>query len=163
MSEPKILMENRHLIDLIKTIPIFEPFTEQELNNLLKMSKITQYRTGECIIKEGTSDTWVYFIISGQVSITKKGKKVALLQRKGDLFGEMGAINSSFRSASAHAAVKTVCLATDIFYSKTLSGNDKTAFGYVLYRIFSEILAHRLRITTNALLKAQGKINLKFW
>ena len=75
----------------------------------------------------------------------------------------MGALDSSRRSASAHALTDTVCLATDIFYIEKLTGNDKLAFGYVLYRLLAEILSRRLRQTTEALMRAKGRINLKFW
>lgn len=147
----------------LKAIPVLEPFEDQELNILLEMSKIRKYQTGECIVAEGRSDTWLYFLIQGRVKISKKGKTVTELTHKGEIFGEMGAMDSSRRSASAYAAKDTVCLATDIFYLEKLTGNDKLAFGYVFYRLMSEILSQRLRRTTDELIKAKGRVNLKFW
>lgn len=163
MQESSFLSDNTEMMDNLKKMPVLEPFEDQELQKLLEMSKIRKYRSGECIVEEGRSDTWIYFLMYGQVRISKRGKEVAVLMRKGDIFGEMGAIDSSSRSASAYAIKDTVCLATDIFYIEKLTGNDKMAFGYVLYRILSEILARRLRQTTEALIQAKGKINLKFW
>ena len=60
----------------------------------------------------------------------------------------MMVIDGSARSASAYAVDESVCLATDISYIDRLSGNDKVAFGYILYRIFAESLADRLRLTS---------------
>lgn len=163
MLETSFLDSNTSMMENLKNIPVLESFDEQELNRLLEMSKIRKYRAGECIVEEGRSDTWLYFLMYGQIRISKGGKEVAVLARKGEVFGEMGALDSSRRSASAHAITDVVCLATDIFYLEKLTGNEKLAFGYVFYRLMSEILARRLRQTTEALMKAKGRINLKFW
>ena len=87
--------------------------------------------------------------------IEKDRKELTVLDRGGDIFGEMGVIDGSARSASAYAVDKAVCLATDFSYIDRLSGNDKMAFGYMLYRIFSESLANRLRLTTEELIKVK--------
>ena len=163
MQETSFLENNPAMIENVKKIPVLEPFEEQELIKLLEMSKIRKYKAGECIVQEGRSDTWLYFLMYGQVRISKSGKEVAVLERKGDVFGEMGALDSSRRSASAFAHTDTVCLATDMFYLEKLTGNEKIAFGYVLYRLLAEILSRRLRETTEALIQAKGRINLKFW
>jgi hypothetical protein len=57
---------------------------------------------------------------------------------------------------------ETVCLATDIYYIEQLSGTEKMAFGYVIYRVFSGVLAQRLRATTNELMELKGR-SLKIW
>ena len=163
MKQSDYLEENKQIIENLRKLPVFEPFEEAELRKLLSMSKIKKYKSGEIIIKEGTRDTYIYFLVNGKVRITKRGKEVAILQHRGDIFGEMGAIDSSPRSGSVYAEEDTVCIATDIFYIDNLTGNDKIAFGYVLYRIFTEILADRLRITTKELMKLKGKKSLKFW
>jgi len=151
------------MLESLKKIPVLESFEQNDLSKLMEMSKIRKYRAGECIVEEGHSDTWLFFLMYGQVKISKNGREVAVLKRKGEVFGEMGALDSSLRSASALALTDTVCLATDIFYIEKLNGNEKMAFGYVLYRLLAEILSRRLRQTTEALVKAQGRINLKFW
>lgn len=163
MIETVFLDNNDSMLSNLKNIDVLEPFEEQELNKLLEMSKIRKYTAGECIVEEGQSDTWLYFLMFGQIKISKKGKQVIVLDRKGEIFGEMGALNSSRRSASAHAVTDTVCLATDMFYLEKLTGSEKIAFGYVLYRLLAEILARRLRQTTAALIEAKSRLNFKFW
>lgn len=163
MKESSYLENNETMLENLRSLDILEPFEDQELNNLLEMSKIRKYRAGERIVEEGRSDTWLYFLMLGRVKITKKGKEVVVLSRKGEIFGEMGAMDSSRRSASAYAVTDTVCLATDIFYIEKLTGDDKVAFGYVLYRLLADILSRRLRRTTEALIQSKGKLNLKFW
>lgn len=163
MQESTFLENNASIIDNLKSIEVLEPFEESELHKLMEMSKIRKYKAGECIVREGRTDTWLYFLVFGQIEISKKGKSITTLDKKGEIFGEMGVIDCCGRSASAHALTDTVCLATDLFYIEKLTGNDKQAFGYVLYRLLAEILSRRLRQTTSALIQAQSKINLKFW
>ena len=163
MKESAFLDKSASMLESLKNIDVLEPFEDQELYRLLEMSKIRKYKAGECIVEEGRHDTWLYFLMFGRVKISKNGKEVTVLTRKGEIFGEMGALDSSRRSASAHALTDTICLATDMFYLEKLTGNDKIAFGYVLYRLLAEILSRRLRQTTQALIEAKGRINLKFW
>ena len=163
MKETEYLKENEKIIEEIKKIPIFGPFDEEELDTLLKMSKLRVYEPGETIIKQREIDSWIYFLIYGHVSISKDGKEITKIKRRGDIFGEMRFINSAPRSASAQALANTVCLAIDADHIEKLTGDDKIAFGYVLYRIFSEILADRLRLMNEELIKVKGKDAIKFW
>jgi len=70
----------------------------------------------------------------------------------------MGIIDGSIRSASAYALDKTICLAIDIAPIDKFSGNDKITICYILYKIFSEFLANRLRQTNEELINAKEKI-----
>jgi CRP-like cAMP-binding protein len=162
MQETDFLKGNQRVLNDIKKFEIFEPFQDDELHHLMAMSKIRKYNPGEKIFVQGSADTWLYFLVYGQVRLMKDNQSVILLQRRGDIFGEMGAIECAPRSASAVAVGETVCLATDIYYIEQLSGTDKLAFGYVIYRVFAEVLAERLRTTTEALLEFKGR-SLKIW
>lgn len=162
MQETGFLIENQRLLDDIKKFDIFAPFQDDELRNLMAMSKIRKYAPGETIFEQNTSDTWLYFLIYGQVRLVRNNQPLATLKRRGDLFGEMGAMTVTPRSASALAVGETVCLATDIFYIEQLTGSEKLAFGYVVYRIFAGVLADRLRTTTNALLELKDR-SIKIW
>ncbi len=162
MKETDFLAENQRVLNDIKKFEIFEPFTEDELRNLMAMSKIRKYSPGETIFEQGSADTWLYFLIYGKVRLMKDNKPVTLLERRGDIFGEMGAIACAPRSASAKAVGDTVCLASDIYYIEQLTGTEKLAFGYVIYRVFSGVLSERLRTTTDELMELKGR-SIKIW
>ncbi|MGD9010019.1 MAG: cyclic nucleotide-binding domain-containing protein [Desulfobacteraceae bacterium] len=163
MIETSFLDNNGSMLSNLKNIDVLEPFEDQELQRLMEMSKIRKFSAGESIVKEGQTDTWLYILMFGRIKVSKNGKQVAVLDRKGEIFGEMGALNSARRSATVFAETDTVCLATDMFYLEKLTGNDKIAFGYVLYRLLSEILSRRLRQTTAALIQSKSRLNFKFW
>jgi CRP-like cAMP-binding protein len=153
MLESDYLKGNLSFLEKLRAIPTLSTFSEEELKGLLELSRIRKYEPGELILEEGFFDSWIYFLVSGKVKIVKHEEDISILQRKGDIFGEMSIINGSPRSASVYAVDKTVCLATDAAYIDRLSDNDRIAFCYILYRIFSEILADRLRLTTEELIK----------
>ena len=163
MKESPYLEDNEKILTDLKKMPIFEPLTQEDLKVFITMSKLRMYKSGETIISEGNVDRWMYFLIYGKVKITKKDKEITELRRRGDVFGEMRFIDSSPRFASAYAEGDTVCLAVDTDHIEQLSGNDRVTFGYILYRIISEILAERLRGATKELIQLKGKSNIKFW
>lgn len=158
MIESDYLKDNINYFEKLGTIPSLADFSEKDLKGLLELSKIRKYEPGELILEEGFFDCWIYFLVSGKIRVIKHDEGLSVLKRTGDVFGEMGIIDGSPRSASVYAVDTTVCLATDASYIDRLSGNDKTVFSCILYRIFSEILANRLRLTSEELIKAKEEI-----
>ncbi len=158
MIESDYLKESEELIQKLRGIPALRSFDEKDLKGVLSLSKIRKYEPAELIIEEGQHDNWVYFLVSGKVSIVKDNKELSVLDGRGDVFGEMGVIDGSARSASVYAVDEAVCLATDASYVDRLSGNDRLAFCSILYHVFAEILASRLRLTSDELIKAREEI-----
>jgi CRP-like cAMP-binding protein len=161
MIESGYLKQNPEMLRTLKKIPTFAPFDDTELQRLLSMSKVRKYRKGEMIVQEGVFESWLYFIMSGRVRIEKGGRELLVLGAKGDVFGEMAFIDGSARSASVFALEDTICMATDTFYAKELTGQDKIAFNYVIYRLVAEILAVRLRATSDELVRGRSKVSWK--
>ena len=160
MIESDYLENNEEIIRKMRNMPELDIFSEKDLEGLMKLSKIRQYNPGEIILEEGGYDCWIYYLISGKVRVMKDGEEIRVLQRTGDIFGEMGVIDGAARSATVIAVKKTSCLATDTSYIDRLTGDNKIAFGYMLYKLFSEILANRLRLTTEELIKTRERLTL---
>jgi hypothetical protein len=84
------LKDSVDIIEKIKTLPAMESFGEKDLQELLRISKIVRYAPGELIVDESSYDGWIYYLIAGRVRIAKAGNDLAVLQRTGDVFGEVG-------------------------------------------------------------------------
>jgi len=153
MIESVYLKDNVRFLEKLAEMPTLGAFSDEQIKEFLQLSKVRKYKHGELILEEGFIDSWIYFLVSGKVRIVKQGEELSMLRRTGDIFGEMSIIDGSPRSASVYAVDQTVCLVTDASYINRLSGNDRVAFCYILYRIFAEILANRLRLTTEELIK----------
>jgi CRP-like cAMP-binding protein len=162
MFESKYLKNNIQNIQRLMTIPALKHFETSNIGKLLRLSKIREYEHGELIIKEGELDPWLYFLLSGQIRIEKKGKNIATIDQKGEIFGEMRIVDSLSRSASVYAEGKTICLAVDTSAKERLVTDDgrdeKLDFLLLLYKIFAEYMSIRLRLTNDELVKAKKEI-----
>jgi len=158
VTASELLKDNDAYLRKLKGIAFLGHIEEKDFRRILKFSDVRQYKAGETILAEGSYDNWIYFLISGKVRISKAGEEISFLQRTGDLFGEMGVIDGSARSASVRAVEDTICLATDISFMDRLDRGDRTVFSAMLFQILAEILAHRLRITSEELVKAKEEI-----
>jgi len=148
VKETTYIAENTQIILLLRKINRFKVFSDEDLQSFSRLSKIREYEVGEIIIQEGTYDCWVYFLLNGSVDIIKNGQKLSHLARSGDIFGEMGIIDGSPRSANIVAATKSIVLAIDGSVLDRQIQNNDISFCYTIYRIFAEVLAIRLRDTT---------------
>jgi CRP-like cAMP-binding protein len=162
MLESRYLKDNIENIQKLLTIPALRNFEAKSLGRLLNLSKIREYEDGECIIKEGDFDPWLYFILSGKIRITKEGMEINTIDKKGEIFGEMRIIDSLSRSASVYAVGKTICLAVDTSAKNRMSlgssRDEKLDFLLLLYRIFAEYMSIRLRATNEELIAAKKKV-----
>ena len=161
MRETDYLKENQKALDLLKRIEKFQAFSDTDLGSFLEVGKLREYDPGETIIKKGETDHWVYFLVSGEVKIVKGEKTFAILKHGGDLFGEMGVIDGSPRSASVWALTKTMVLGVDCSNIDDHQKPGNAAFQYTIFRLFAESMAERLRVTSEEVLKLQAEVKEK--
>ena len=161
MQESDYLKENKKALDLLKRIKKFQAFSDDDLESFLEVGKIKSYEAGETIIKKGSKDHWVYFLISGQVKIVKGEKTFAILENSGDLFGEMGVIDGEPRSASVWALNKTMVLGLDCTGFDKKTKESTGVFLYTIFRLFAESLAERLRVTNDEVIKLHLELKQK--
>lgn len=114
------------------------------------------YREGQVIFREG-EQSWAAFLIeSGSVDIVKGAegpspKTLATIGR-GDLFGEMGLIDGSPRSATAQAAQVTV---VQVINEKEFHRLLTTAEPGLVALL--KVILRRLRATNDALVDQRGE------
>lgn len=77
---------------------------------MLNLASEETYKNGEIIFKEGTPGTWVYYIISGAIEISRtvNGKRIVFeILHEGELFGEFGFLGGIKRTGTARARGET--------------------------------------------------------
>jgi CRP-like cAMP-binding protein len=158
MTNTDSLKFNYTIIKELKEVSMLKSFEESDLKGLVGLSEIREYKPGELIFEEGSYDGCIYYLIHGKVKIVKQDKVLSVFQRTGDIFGEMGALDGSARSASVYAADHTMCLAINISDIDGLSEKDQFEFRYRIYRGFAEVLANRLRSTTEELVRTREEL-----
>ncbi len=154
----EVLSGNEEIIQKLMRIPMLKTFAEEDLEAVLRYSRLYQFEAGELIFDEGTRQKVVYYLVSGRVRIAKQGKELMVLQRTGDVFGEMGAIAGDTCSASVYAIDPTSCIEMDLSMVVDRAGQDVHLFRSMVFRGFAEILAHRLRMTTQEVLMLKKQI-----
>ncbi|CAB5090524.1 hypothetical protein D3OALGA1CA_884 [Olavius algarvensis associated proteobacterium Delta 3] len=162
MLESKYLTDDIRNIQKLMAIPALRGFETKNLGKVLRLSKIRQYEDGESIIQEGDRDRWLYFLLNGKIRIVKGGVEIAATEKTGEMFGEMTLIDNISRSASVFAVGKTVCLAVDTSGGGRSGIEDERAdFLFLIYRMFAEYLAVRLRLTNEELIQLKRKHGVK--
>ena len=122
----------------------FADFSEEELYEIFRTSSKEEFAMGDYLIREGSSGTKMYIIISGAVIVLTEteGKRVELeTLRDGSCVGEMSMIDHLPRSASVVAFKKTVALALN----ETVLRHNNPKLCLKLYRNLATTLSERLR------------------
>jgi CRP-like cAMP-binding protein len=158
MSEREFINDNSETITHLRKIPALECFSEQDLKEFVQFSEVKTYSENDVIIEENSKDDRVFYLISGKAKVVKNGRELIILRRTGDVFGEIGVITGVARSASVYAAGPAMCVSFRLSEIDKLDERNRLTFKYMIYRGFAEILANRLKRTTEELLDAQTKI-----
>lgn len=158
MRESLYLEGNKQIAEVLKKLPAFQAFSNERLMNLLRLTKMRTFLPEEYIITEGEFEKCMYLLISGSVIVSKDKKVIASLNRAGDIFGEMSILEEKPRSATVTAVKKTSCLVIDAEYLESLNDIGKKSFHSAIYQMFAQILAYRLRVTTENYTEANREI-----
>lgn len=100
---------------LLKNVPLFEDFDEEEIRSVAPLFSERKYKKGTILFFEGDTGNDMYIIKSGFVKIyqLEEDKEITLsLFRDGDFFGEMALIQKGLtRSATAETMEPSVTYA----------------------------------------------------
>lgn len=136
--------------DLLRSIPLFEGLTDDDLRVLSAKLVERPFRAGTVIFEQNDAGSAMYIVASGDVNIHLKGEDSRRISLKdisrGEFFGELALFDAKPRSASALAT--TDCLLLELereTLAAFLDGRPRAAMA--LLRTMSE----RMRETNNAL------------
>ena len=133
------------IIAQMRCIPTMSGLEDGLVAEVVRMAKIRKYEKGEVIILEGASDPWLFFLVHGELDINHQGVMLHQLNRFGDMFGEMGLIDGSPRSATVKALSPALCLALDASHFDSLEAADRAALKNALNQTICVNMAERLR------------------
>jgi len=149
---------DKETLSRLRKMPVFDAMDIEYLPKVLKQAKLRRYSTNEIIIEEGATDQLVYFLILGSCTVEIEGMEVNIISNLGDVFGEMGIIDQKPRSATIKAERSALCLVLDGSFIERLEGIDKMAAQALFYRIFSEMLAARIRDANSKILTLEDQL-----
>jgi CRP/FNR family transcriptional regulator, cyclic AMP receptor protein len=89
-------------VELIHHIPLFEHCSKRDLAQIAKIADELDLPAGKVLIKEGERGREFFVIVSGEVEVRRKGRKVATVG-PGGFVGEMALLSHAPRSATVTA------------------------------------------------------------
>lgn len=139
------------MADRFRQIPLLSEFEDRYLKNILNASRLLVYESDETIIPEGSFGDHLYVMLGGKVRVVKDNSQITVLYQVGEVFGELSALGNEIRTASVIAAETTWCLELDPGILKRLPATERDACYALLYRLIAQIVAERLKRTTDEL------------
>ena len=111
MSNHKMTANKRQaLIDFMLTVSPFYGFNKTELEPIIDVLKIYQYKAGDVVLQEGKSGKEFFLVESGEYNLNKMGRSIKTFKR-GDFFGEIAALDNRNRTGTI------TCLMSGTLYS----------------------------------------------
>src|SRR3989304_5769514 len=98
--------EQSRLLSVLKNCPLFEGLSGVELKEILKISHIRDYSSGEKLFDEGTLGLCFYLIVKGSAVITseKEGKSAVLKEYgPGAYFSEVHLFSENYHTVGCMA------------------------------------------------------------
>jgi len=108
---------------LLRTLPFFREFPENELWEVMRLSKWAKFHPDTALVKEGDHGDSFYILAGGYVRVTR-GKKTLSVLSAGDCFGEMCYLAQN-RGGSHRSA--TVTTTSDCIVMKIRAGDLRQA------------------------------------
>jgi len=129
---------------LVCTIPFFRSVMEDDrwqYDLLISFSKLIEYAPNEVVIEKGSQDSWLYFLLKGQLDVIAGGLKDNFKSvntiTPGETFGDLASLKGTTRNASVISSEnsgKSLVLMTDYEVFGRLEDTSKlslrTKLGY---------------------------------
>ena len=126
-------------LKLIAAVPLFAGFNRREIEALGRLMDEVDVKDGRVLMREGAVGREFFIVVSGNVRVERKGRKVNELGA-GDFLGEIALIDRGPRTATAIAADPCRLLVLGVGGFRTLVSKYPTVQGKIM-----KALAVRLR------------------
>jgi CRP-like cAMP-binding protein len=161
MKEYAYIHEDGQLPAELSSVPFLNSFTEDQLDEVLGSSSLLQCDAGDTIIKEGSIDSRIYILLSGELEVRVAGKKVAAIARVGEVFGELALVNQDKRAASVIAGSRALCLAVDQKFLQDIHPREEDpAFHAALFEFVARLVAKKLDSTSRRLAELEKELKV---
>jgi len=128
---------------------LFGGLTEEQIESIIPLMIQEQFGPGEFIITEGKPNDKIYFLIEGQVEVTKKDTVLSRFD-EGEAFGEMEVLDVMAAAATIKSLSKVTLM--------SISNKALREIYKLDVKIFSLIIMNLARDLSRRLRKADEKL-----
>jgi CRP-like cAMP-binding protein len=158
-DDDSTLIFSDEIFERLSNVPLFEPLSDEETDQLAKKCLSRIFAPGEAIVRKGQKGASMYVVHRGSVKIQLREnnapKTVATLS-EGEFFGEMGLFTGEPRRADVVAAEETEVLEiTHEAVKPLLDDNPDLAGG------LAETIARRSEMLAESLAEAEADTAMK--
>jgi len=141
-------------VDQLQKYSLFGGISPEQIETIKPLLGTEHFEAGECPQVEGQPNDKIYFILSGEVEIIKKGLVIAHL-KEGQTFGEMELLDimPSIATVRATTALETVTISNRVLYD--IFKLDLKAFSMMIMNLARD-LSRRLR-RMDDIVSSEGK------
>jgi CRP-like cAMP-binding protein len=85
---------------------LFQGMTGYQIRKTILISELREHRDGERLIEQGTIGSSMYLVVSGQLEVVRRdsgGERLIATLGAGDVFGEIGFVRATHRTADVRA------------------------------------------------------------
>lgn len=142
--------QNLSFDDIHNEISQFSFFKNFPADSLLEFAKILQvqcYSAGECILVQSQDNDALYFLRHGSLEVLVDGEQVGILEKSGEVIGEMSLINRSEANASVRSLTDVSVFVVQEAHFLKLSLADQSSFKTLMNHVLTQVLVLRLNKT----------------
>jgi len=127
----------------LRRLRFFDRFNENEIEEILNASTLTNHAAGSVIVQEGEIENAFYIVVVGAAEVRRMGKALHRLE-KGDCYGEAGFLPGQRSTASVIASSQVLALKVSGTRLEQRSEGCQLRF----YKTFLESMISRLSATS---------------
>ncbi len=103
------MLPQSEIAQFLRQCPFFATTDDATLEALAGLTGPVRLRAGECLFERGQAGTAMYLVVEGQIRV-HNGEDVVVRLERGELLGEIAALSSAPRTASATAECDSALL-----------------------------------------------------
>jgi CRP-like cAMP-binding protein len=138
----------------LQNYSLFGGFLDEQIEPIIPLMYQEKYKPNDYIIKEGSPNDKIYFILKGRVSVIK-GDKLIYDLADGNTFGEMEVLDVMPSAANIKAQTDVIVALLSNKSLREIYRSDIKSFSLIMMNLARE-LSRRLRIANTIM--AEGKV-----
>lgn len=147
MADESTALTQDEVFSTLMKFSFFQNFSRKLIDQLVQVAVYRVVGRGDALLVQGQLNSNLYILLSGRLGVLVDGIKVAVLDKPGDLVGEMSVISHRPCSATILAESDTELYVLRADELKAKKGPDQDVIELLLYRIYSQVLADKLEMT----------------